>query len=40
MAARIPAADLVVIEDAAHIANVAQPEKFNAAVREHLDRHA
>jgi 3-oxoadipate enol-lactonase len=40
MAERIPAADFVVLEDAAHIANVAQPEPFNAAVREHLDRHA
>lgn len=35
----IPDADLVVIDDAAHIANVAQPEKFNAAVLEHLEKH-
>lgn len=35
----IPDADLVVISDAAHIANVAQPEKFNAAVLEHLEKH-
>lgn len=35
----IPDADLVVIDDAAHIANVAQPEKFNAAVLEHLEEH-
>jgi 3-oxoadipate enol-lactonase len=34
----IHGADLVVIEDAAHIANVAQPERFNLVVREHLDR--
>lgn len=36
----IPGADLVVIDDAAHIANVAQPETFNAAVLEHLDKQA
>lgn len=35
----IPDADLVVIDDAAHIANIAQPEKFNAAVLEHLEKH-
>jgi 3-oxoadipate enol-lactonase len=34
----IPDADLVVIEQASHIANLAQPERFNAAVREHLDK--
>jgi pimeloyl-ACP methyl ester carboxylesterase len=38
LTAGIPDADLVVIEDASHIANVAQPERFNAAVREHLER--
>jgi len=32
-------ADLVVIDDAAHMASVAQPERFNVAVLEHLDRH-
>ncbi len=34
----IPGADQVVIDGAAHIANVAQPEQFNTAVAEHLDR--
>jgi len=36
---RIPDAHLVMIDDAAHIANVAQPEKVNAAVLAHLERH-
>lgn len=35
----LPDADLVVIDDASHIANVAQPETFNAAVLEHLEKH-
>lgn len=35
----IPGADIVVIDDAAHIANVAQPETFNTAVLEHLEKH-
>jgi 3-oxoadipate enol-lactonase len=35
----IPDAELVVIEEAAHIANVARPEAFNAAVRAHLEKH-
>lgn len=35
----IATCDLVVIEDAAHIANVAQPARFNGAVLEHLRRH-
>ncbi|HZJ04266.1 MAG TPA: alpha/beta fold hydrolase [Nocardioidaceae bacterium] len=39
MVGRMPDADLVVIDDASHIANVAQPEKFNAAVLEHLEKH-
>lgn len=34
----VPGADLVVLDGAAHIANVAVPEPFNAAVREHLVR--
>lgn len=34
----IPGADLVVVEDAAHLANVAQPDRFNEAVRQHLER--
>ncbi len=38
LASAIPDADLVVIEGAAHIANVARPEEFDAAVLEHLDR--
>jgi 3-oxoadipate enol-lactonase len=36
MADAIPGADLVVIEGAAHIANIARPDAFNAAVRQHL----
>ncbi len=36
----VPGADLVVLEGAAHIANVAVPDAFNAAVREHLIRTA
>jgi 3-oxoadipate enol-lactonase len=39
MAERIPDADLVVIDDASHIASAAQPEAFDTAVLEHLDRH-
>ncbi len=39
MAAAIPGADLVVIEDASHIASVAQPEAFHHAVTEHLEKH-
>jgi 3-oxoadipate enol-lactonase len=35
----LPQADLVVLEDASHIASVAQPERFDAAVLEHLERH-
>ena len=35
----IPDADLVVVEDASHIASAAQPEAFHAAVVEHLARH-
>ena len=34
----VPGADLVVLEGAAHIANVAVPDPFAAAVREHLAR--
>jgi 3-oxoadipate enol-lactonase len=36
MVEAIPGSRLEVIDDAAHIANVAQPEAFNAAVRHHL----
>ena len=39
MSAAIPGADTVVIDDASHIASVAQPEAFNRAVTEHLERH-
>jgi 3-oxoadipate enol-lactonase len=39
MASTIPGADLVVIEDASHIANAAQPDAFRTAVAEHLERH-
>lgn len=39
MARAIPGADLVVVEDASHMASVAQPAAFNAAVAEHLERH-
>lgn len=35
----IPEADLVVVADASHIANVADPAAFDAAVLEHLRRH-
>lgn len=34
----IPGADLVVIDDASHIANVAQPDAFNTAVLQHLTK--
>ena len=37
LAESIPGARLEVIEDAAHIANVAQPEAFAAVVRAHLE---
>jgi 3-oxoadipate enol-lactonase len=39
MASAIPGADLVVIDDASHIASAAQPAAFHAAVVEHLGRH-
>ncbi len=39
MVAAMPRADLVVIEDASHIANIVQPSAFDAAVLEHLERH-
>jgi 3-oxoadipate enol-lactonase len=34
----IPDADLVVLDDASHIANADRPDAFNTAVREHLER--
>lgn len=39
MADAIPGADLVMIQDASHIASVAQPEAFRTAVTQHLERH-
>lgn len=39
LADAIPGADLVVLEDASHIANVAQPDAFGAVVLEHLEKH-
>ena len=39
MADAVPDADLVVLDDAAHLANVGQPERFNTAVLEHLEAH-
>jgi 3-oxoadipate enol-lactonase len=38
LAEGIHGADLVVLEDASHIANADRPEAFNTAVREHLER--
>ena len=38
MASAIPGADLVVVPDASHLANVAQPAAFDRAVVEHLER--
>lgn len=38
IAANAPGAQLVVLEDAAHISNIEQPEKFNAALSAFLDR--
>ena len=39
MASTIPGADLVVLDDASHIASAARPEAFHAAVLEHLEKH-
>ena len=39
MAAAIPGADLVVLEDASHMASAERPDEFNRAVVEHLRRH-
>ena len=36
MVESIPGARLEVVDDAAHMANVAQPEAFNSVVRKHL----
>ena len=36
MVAAIRNADLVVVEGAAHIANLARPDEFRSAVRGHL----
>ncbi len=35
----IPGSRLLVLDDAAHFANVEQAERFNAALRDFLDRH-
>lgn len=37
LAEGIPGADLVVVPDAAHLANVEQPSAVTAAIREHLE---
>lgn len=39
LARAIPDADLVVLDDAAHLVNVARPEAFTNAVLEHLEQH-
>ena len=39
MAERVPGAEFVCLADAGHIANVEQPEAFNAAVIDFLQRH-
>ena len=36
----IPGAELVVINGAAHLPNIEQPEAFNATIGEFLRRHA
>lgn len=38
LADAIPGADLVVLDDAAHLVNVAQPEAFTAAALAHLEQ--
>jgi len=38
MAAKIPGAEKVILENAGHAANIDQPAAFNAAVRAFLDR--
>jgi pimeloyl-ACP methyl ester carboxylesterase len=37
MAARIPDAREIIIEDAGHAANIDQPDRFNRAVLEFLE---
>jgi 3-oxoadipate enol-lactonase len=39
MVSAIPDADLIILDDAAHIASAEQPTAFDAAVVEHLERH-
>ena len=39
MARKIPGAELVVLDGAGHEANLDQPDAFNAAVLDFLDRH-
>ena len=38
MAAKIPGAEKVILDNAGHAANIDQPAAFNAAVRAFLDR--
>jgi 3-oxoadipate enol-lactonase len=40
LVAGIPDADLVELDGVAHIANIANPVEFDAAVLEHLERHS
>jgi 3-oxoadipate enol-lactonase len=39
LAASVPGAQLEVFENAAHMLNLEQPERFNRVLREFLDRH-
>jgi 3-oxoadipate enol-lactonase len=39
LAAAVPGADLVILDEASHIASVARPAAFNRAVVEHLEKH-
>jgi pimeloyl-ACP methyl ester carboxylesterase len=38
MQQQIPGSELVVIENASHVSNIEQPEQFNRALREFLDK--
>ena len=35
----VDGADLVILDDAAHLSNIEQPDAFNAALLAHLDKH-
>jgi 3-oxoadipate enol-lactonase len=39
LAAQLPQASFRILDDASHFANIDQPEAFNAAIVEFLDRH-